>query len=254
MAQFERILLPGGRPGFRKHDREAPPGQFSAEAAGLAALAASATVRVPAVLRVDPTEIVTELLEEAPATPPHWARLGQQLAALHARPAPTFGFPLDNYCGATPQPNPLCPDGHEFFAEQRLRYQARLARDSGRLATAECRRVDRLCERLADLVPPQPPALLHGDLWRGNALFTAAGPWLIDPAVYWGWPEADLAMTTLFGRFDESFYRAYQEAGELTPGWEERLPLYNLYHLLNHLNLFGAGYHAQVLGVLARYD
>ena len=116
------------------------------------------------------------------------------------------------------------------------------------------RRLESILARLPELIPAQDPALLHGDLWRGNVLFNGAGTaHLIDPACYWGWPEAELGMTTLFGAFSPVFYQAYTETRPLQQGWRERLPLYNLYHLLNHLNLFGVSYHEQVLSVLARY-
>jgi fructosamine-3-kinase len=114
--------------------------------------------------------------------------------------------------------------------------------------------VERLAARLRELVPAQSPALLHGDLWHGNVFASAARePVLIDPAAHWGWPEADIAMTRLFGGFAAEFYAAYREARPLAPGWEQRLPLYNLYHLLNHLNLFGRAWLGRVREVLECY-
>jgi fructosamine-3-kinase len=111
-----------------------------------------------------------------------------------------------------------------------------------------------LCGRLEALVPKQGPALLHGDLWNGNVLFDTLGqPVLIDPACYWGWPEAEIAMCALFGGFPQSFYTSWESAARPETGWRERLPIYQLYHLLNHLNLFGGAYHTQVMATLRRF-
>ena len=229
-------------------------GSFRAEAAGLEALRRSNTVRVPAVLEVSEEHLLTEFIRPGTATSRSWRQLGEELARLHSQAMPEFGFDADNFCGATPQPNPRMEDGYRFFAEARLLYQGRLARDAGLLELAQLERLEQLCLRLPELLPEQAPALLHGDLWRGNLLFDPAGdPWLIDPAVYWGWPETDLAMTALFGGFDDAFYTAYDQATSLPPGWRERLPLYNLYHLLNHLNLFGGTYHGAVVEILSRF-
>ncbi|MBN1665608.1 MAG: fructosamine kinase family protein, partial [Anaerolineales bacterium] len=155
---------------------------------------------------------------------------------------------------STPQPNPWQADGYRFFAEQRLLYQARLARRRNLIEAADLAQVEGLAARLPDLVPEQPAALLHGDLWTGNAASDSAGrPALIDPAAYYGWAEAELAMTTLFGSFPAEFYAAYEEARPLAPGYRGRFDLYNLYHLLNHVNLFGRGYLGQVQAILRRY-
>lgn len=161
---------------------------------------------------------------------------------------------MDNWCGTTPQPNPRDTDGHAFFANHRLLFQAGRAHAAGLLAAPDLHRVEAIAGRLQDLVPVQAPALLHGDLWHGNVFADTNGEAvLVDPAAYWGWPEADLATTRLLGGFDDAFYDAYLEMRPLEPGWEERMPLYNLYHLLNHLNLFGEGYGAEVDAMLAHY-
>jgi fructosamine-3-kinase len=161
----------------------------------------------------------------------------------HRRPGPRFGWPRDNYIGATPQANAWCDDWAEFWRERRLRPQLEQARskgfDLGKIALEDL------------LIKHQPePALLHGDLWSGNAGFTAEGPVVFDPAVYYGDREADLAMTELFGGFPREFYDAYNEAWPLEAGYAQRKHLYNLYHLLNHLNLFGGGYLGQVSSTL----
>lgn len=254
MIHHEFMLMPDGRPAFRKFLPAGVSDRFQAEADGLRELAATATVRTPEVLAVDERQIITSRVDQGHAGSRGWSELGERLAALQAIEQACFGFTADNYCGDTPQPNPRGDDGHAFFAEHRLMYQGRLARDAGLLNARDVAALDRLCQRLGELIPPMPPALLHGDLWRGNVLFDGAGrPVLIDPACHWGWPEAEIAMTSLFGGFPESFYHSWEEAAEPQPGWRERLPLYNLYHLLNHLNLFGRSYYPGVSEVLQRY-
>jgi protein-ribulosamine 3-kinase len=160
------------------------------------------------------------------------------LANAHRKPGPRFGWAHDNYIGATPQQNGWCDDWAEFWYERRLKPQLDMARASG-FALPD------VPSSLLKGHQPQ-PTLLHGDLWSGNAGFTAQGPVVFDPAVYYGDREADLAMTELFGGFPKAFYRAYDEAFPLAEGYERRKHLYNLYHLLNHLNLFGSGYLGQV--------
>jgi len=160
----------------------------------------------------------------------------------------------NNFCGATPQPNGWQEDGHDFFAEQRLLYQTRLAYDNGLLESPWVIRVESICERLTEMIPWQQSSLLHGDFWPGNILADEQGdPVLIDPAVYFGWREADIAMSLLFGGLPHEFYKAYDEIWPMESGWRGRVPLYNLYHLLNHLNIFGASYLEQVQHTISRY-
>lgn len=241
-----------GREVFRKH---ATARQVQAEAQGLYAIAATATLRTPAVIEVGDGELLTEKIEPGTATGRGWEVLGSQLAAMHRIPQPCFGFVDDNFCGNTPQPNPRMDDGYAFFAEQRLLFQGRMAFDAGLLEPRDLQALEQLCRQLPGLVPEQAPALLHGDLWNGNVLFDPGGdPVVIDPACYWGWPEAELAMCALFGGFPEAFYRSWEKTAEPAAGWRGRLPLYQLYHLLNHLNLFGSGYYAGVSRVLQRFS
>ncbi len=172
-----------------------------------------------------------------------FAALGRMLAQAHRTPGPRFGWARDNYIGFTPQRNGWCDDWSEFWRERRMRPQIELANRNG----FDLRSIDP-GPLLADHKPQ--PSLLHGDLWSGNAGFTSEGPVVFDPAVYYGDREADMAMTELFGGFPREFYRAYNEVYPLPAEYEKRKHLYNLYHLLNHLNLFGGGYLGQVKAAL----
>lgn len=237
-----------------------------AEAAGLEALrdAAEGTgLQVPEVVTVRPPGrhpglLLLPWIEQGRADRAYWVRFGETLAALHRKTpagAGGFGFSSDNFIGATPQANGWLSDWVEFFRQRRLEPQIRLARERGHWSRGWDAPADKLLERLEDWLPRSPPAsLVHGDLWSGNHLPGADGtPWLIDPAVYVGHREVDLAMTELFGGFDRAFYEAYESAWLLEPGYPERRAIYNLYHLLNHLNLFGAGYVAGIERTLRRY-
>jgi protein-ribulosamine 3-kinase len=179
-----------------------------------------------------------------------WPAMGRMLAALHRNTsdremenAGRFGWKSDNWIGLSTQQNGWCDDWAEFWRERRLRPQLELARRNG--FSLEIPSLDFLLEEHS----PQ-PSLLHGDLWSGNAGFAAAGPVIFDPAVYYGDREADLAMTELFGGFPGEFYASYNEAFPLPSGYDVRKNLYNLYHLLNHLNIFGGSYLERVKSAL----
>jgi fructosamine-3-kinase len=236
---------------FVKCNKTASLPMFEAEAAGLAELAATATVRVPRPLghglAAGHAFLVLEYLPLGENQAGAMERLGRQLAALHRQPQAGFGWHRDNFIGATPQPNPRGANWIEFWREARLGFQLELATTRGP-GGAWLRRGEALRARLDGLFAGYrpTPALLHGDLWSGNAGCTVAGePVVFDPAVYYGDREADLAMTELFGGFSDRFYAAYREALPLADGYPQRRTLYNLYHVLNHLNLFGGGYLAQ---------
>jgi protein-ribulosamine 3-kinase len=179
-------------------------------------------------------------------------QLGAALARLHAVTGPSFGLDRDNAIGATAQPNAPSDDWTDFWRVRRLGFQLGLAARNGyggRLQDRGRRLLDELSAFFTNHRPQ--PSLLHGDLWSGNAGFTAEGPVVFDPAVYYGDRETDLAMTELFGGFPREFYQGYNEAFALAPGYEQRKHLYNLYHLLNHLNIFGGGYLSQVKATLS---
>jgi len=248
-----RVRCVEGSTYFCKTHPAPPVGFFAAEAAGLRALAATGTLRVPRVIAQEEHGLLLEYLPSTAADARFWQRLGAGLAALHRRPQGQFGFGGDNFCGLTPQPNPAYADGVRFFAEQRLGYQTQLAGRRGLLPRAERVALEALMARLPQLLPAQPPALLHGDLWHGNLLCHGGEPVLVDPAAHCGLAEAELAMTRLFGGFAPAFYRSYLHHNPLDNGWEARCDLYNLYHLLNHLNLFGTGYLGQIRAILRHY-
>lgn len=227
---------------------------FYCEAHSLNALCCTQSVRVPTVLDCSEGFLLLEYIAPGVEGSQYWQVLARQLAALHNRPQLAFGFEQDNYCGGSQQPNNQCDDGYSFFSEHRLLYQGSLARDRGRLNHQHIKQLETLCARLPRLIPKQRPALLHGDLWSGNHYAAKDGlPILVDPASYWGWPEADLAMMSLFGSVPRSFFDCYREHHPLEIGLEERLDIYNLYHLLNHLNLFGNAYLTDVSAILQRY-
>ncbi len=221
---------------------------FEAEARGLQELARSHAVRIPKVMGVGASGsrswLVLEWIQFGPIHPACEVALGEQLALQHRATSDKFGFDSDNTIGSTRQPNPRDADWIRFFREHRLRYQLELARDNGYSGPLQ-QRGERLAECMGALFTGYAPApsLLHGDLWGGNWSADLNGaPILFDPAVYYGDREADIAMTRLFGGFGRDFYAAYESAWPLADGARERIGLYNLYHVLNHLNLFGAAY------------
>ncbi len=224
---------------------------FAAEAQGLHALSASGVVRTPAVIACGSTErlafLVLEYLDLAPLDRTGGSQLGVALAEQHRLSAETFGWACDNFIGATVQCNASHPTWPHFFGERRLRPQLQLALRNG-MDRALVVKGEALIERCGGLfIDYRPvPSLLHGDLWSGNAAQTGDGTAVIfDPACYYGDRETDIAMAELFGGFPASFHAAYRAAWPLDSGYETRKPLYNLYHILNHFNLFGGSYLGQ---------
>ena len=228
---------------------------FEAEADGLRELEAAAAVRVPRPIASGSSGneafLVLEWLDlDARGRP---ADLGRQLAQLHRHSQDAFGWWRDNSIGSTPQHNSLLPDWIAFLRTQRLRPQLDLARRND-APRALLQQGEHLLERLEVFFPGYRPlpSLLHGDLWGGNHGYADGIPVLFDPAVYYGDREADLAMTELFGGYPAEFHAAYREAWPLDPGYRVRKHLYNLYHVLNHFNLFGGGYAAQAVSMAGR--
>ncbi|HET9992588.1 MAG TPA: fructosamine kinase family protein [Kofleriaceae bacterium] len=240
-----RVELGDGRTVFVKAQARELPGLFAAEATGLEWLrAGTASLRVPRVLAHGDHWLALEWLELAGRPDP--ARFGRGLAELHRAGAPSFGLDRGNYLATLAQDNTPEPDWPAFYVERRLRplcTRAKLGLD---------RELDRLRER--DVFgPPEPPARLHGDLWWGNVASHGGEPVILDPAVYGGHREIDLAMLALFGGLPDALVRAYEEVAPLAAGWRERIALHQLYPLAAHACLFGGGYGAQVARALATF-
>lgn len=242
------VLQDGNRRYFVKLNDAARLSMFEAEAEGLGEIVQTRTVRVPEPVCCGTADgsayLVLECLDLGGADSRTLEQLGRQLAQMHRTTRDQFGWHMDNTIGSTPQINTPASDWVQFWRDQRLGYQLRLAAHHGRNLTSKGERL------MADLgeffrTYRPVPALLHGDLWGGNVGTTEQQPVIFDPAVYYGDREADLAMTELFGGFSHRFYQAYRETWPLDEGYPVRKTLYNLYHVLNHFNLFGGGYGSQ---------
>lgn len=257
------LQLSDGSKVFMKSNSRSNADFFRAESEGLAAIARTGCVRVPQVIAVgadgNDAFLLLEYIESGTAGRASLEELGIGLARMHMADTGAFvdggrfGFARDNYIGAGKQINTPRDSWTKFFIECRLipqfdRAQQYFGREERKL-------IDRFLSGLdRHLVEPDHPSLLHGDLWAGNYMIDWDGhPWLIDPAVYVGHREADLAMTELFGGFGRAFYDAYRDVAGIDPGYADRKDLYNLYHLLNHLNLFGSGYLYSVKAIINRY-
>lgn len=257
--QAASVTLADGTQLFVKSNDIRHAGMMRAEREGLIALL-QAGARVPRIVAFGEDSrqqvLVLDYIAPGPRTTAFYRSCAETLAQLHSAPAEnSYGFESDNYIGSTPQRNDSGATWGEFFRDMRILPQIARAREGGLLSTADIRLLESLAERIPSLLPePERPALLHGDLWGGNSLAGIDGlAWLIDPAVYRGAREADLAMTELFGGYDRSFYDVYQALLPLPASYRELRDLYNLYHVLNHLNLFGPGYHGQALSIARRY-
>lgn len=224
---------------------------LAAEAEGLVELRGKSSLHVPQVhaqgSAAKQAFLVLDYCKPVPHTAHDFEQLGRGLAELHANVATQYGYKQNNFIGPTPQLNTQSLDWGAFFVDRRLGCQLDLACSNDRLSVADCDKVSSMRTALIGLLneSAEPASLLHGDLWSGNILFSAAGPTLIDPAVYFGSRETDIAFTELFGGFPAVFYAAYNEAAPLAAGYEVRKRIYNLYHLLNHSNIFGAHYVSQ---------
>jgi fructosamine-3-kinase len=244
---------------FVKLNRAADIAMFEAEAVGLRQMWETGTIRVPKPVcsgtEDNSAYLVLEWLElGGSAGTQGWEKMGRQLALMHRCTSPAgkgFGWEINNTIGSTPQINTWTADWAEFWAQHRIGYQLKLAKRRGGYFSKG--------ERLLEVIPkllsgyqPQ-PSLVHGDLWGGNASFTGKGePVIFDPGTYFGDREVDIAMTELFGGFPAAFYRGYNDVWPLDEGYPLRKTLYNLYHILNHFNLFGGGYASQVERMIER--
>jgi fructosamine-3-kinase len=253
------IQLDGVRYFVKWNSRSRYPGMFEAEANGLNLLSSTRTLRIPQQIATGNcgpySYLLLEFIETGRPTSGSWERFGVGLAELHRNTFEFFGLDSDNYIGSLLQVNrPRYASWPQFFVECRLRPQLKLAVQKGLINSSMQNQFDRLFSKMDKLFPAEPPSLLHGDLWSGNFLFADNGEaCLIDPAVYFGHREMDIAMSLLFGGFDQSFYQSYHESWPLEKGWHERVDLCNLYPLLVHVNLFGGSYVSQTRAILNRF-
>jgi len=232
--------------------------RLDAEFDGLRCLAETGTARIPKAIAVGQADagsyLITEYLDLSGPRQGSFEQLGRLLSELHQVTTESHGWNRDNFIGATRQPNGWLDNWPEFFREQRLRHQLRLARQNGHLGAIQSLG-ERIASNLQDILGGHAPkpSLLHGDLWSGNCGFDEHGqPVIYDPAIYFGDREAELAMTRLFGGYPPEFYRAYEQSWPLAPNHKSRFDLYNLYHMLNHLNLFGEPYLRQTENLMRR--
>jgi fructosamine-3-kinase len=260
-----RVTLADGGTAFVKTRADAGPGEYTAEAGGLAWLAEPGALRTPRVIEVGEDYLALEWIEPGRLDMAGSEELGRGLALTHAAGAPDFGDPqlggglrtgVPSRFGSLSLPNEPTADWPSFYAERRLRPLAAIARERGVLPETGVRAVEQVCVRIAELAgPAEPPARLHGDLWGGNVMADMEGrPWLIDPSAYGGHREVDLAMLRLFGAPSERVFAAYAEVTPLADGWEDRVQLWQLLPLLVHAVLFGGSYRAAAERIAHRYS
>lgn len=235
------------------------PAMFEKEARGLEAIRETKTCTVPETILTGELEgeafLILRFIEDKPMVNDFWKIFGEALANLHRVTRAKYGYNEDNYIGSLVQSNREHNRWVDFFIEERLEKQLKTAMVLGYLKKDDEERFGKLYRELDSLLPIEPASLLHGDLWNGNFITGMSGePCLIDPAVYYGNREMDLAMTKLFGGFDPLFYEAYQSTYPLQSGFEKREHIHNLYPLMVHLNLFGGGYINQVREILKQYS
>jgi len=250
-----KLRLSDGTTAIMKTHAHPPPGFFACEAAGLRWLAEADGVPVPDVLAVDEDCLILRWVEAGKASADAAVGFGQALAATHAAGAPSYGGDADGFISKLPLPNGPCDSWAEFYAIRRVLPYLKLARDRGAVTEAEVALVEGVIGKLTALLPEEPPARLHGDLWNGNVLWgQESRVWMIDPAAYGGHRELDLAMLSLFGMPHlPRVFEAYEERAPLAEGWEERIPLHQLFPLLVHAALFGGGYGTRAAEAAARY-
>ena len=247
-------------PFFVKYNDERFEGMFDTEARGLRLLKEPEAIKVPEVYCTGRTDdkqifIVMEWIDQAPRQQDFWEKFGERLAALHQTHASQFGLDFDNYIGSLPQYNQQHADWPTFFREERIERQIAIAQKKGQLSDSLIQQIRNIYPKLPDIFPDEPASLIHGDLWGGNFMINEHGEAaIIDPAVYYGHREMELAFTQMFGGFSRSFYEAYHHHYPLEKGFGERKDLYNLYPVLVHVNLFGGPYVDDVKQIVKRYQ
>ena len=250
-----RMRLSDGTTALMKTNPHAPEGFFDAEVRGLQWLGETGGVAVPEVLASDQECLILRWVEPGKTTVDSAVAFGQALATTHAAGAPAYGFDEDGYIGRLPLPNRTAPTWAEFWATRRVLPYLKLARDRGHATDEDAATIESVIGKLPDLLPEEPPSRLHGDLWNGNVIWALDGVVrVIDPAAYGGHREADLAMMSLFGLPHlPRVMDAYAEVSPLSDGWEERLPLHQLFPLLVHASMFGGGYAARAAEIAGRF-
>lgn len=248
-----RLRLNDGRVVLMKTHPHPPEGFFAAEARGLDWLRVDGGVGVPDVLAVDHDCLIIPWVDPGKVTHETTAAFGTALARTHAAGAASYGELPDGFVGRLPMPNGSAPTWAEFYATRRVLPYLKLARDRGQISAADADVVDAVVGRLPSLLPEEPPARLHGDLWNGNVVWGEGRGWVIDPAAYGGHREADLAMLALFGLPElPRVLDAYQDLTPLADGWRDRVGLHQLYPLLVHAAMFGGSYGARAAAIAAR--
>lgn len=248
-----------GRFFLKLNDAVKHPEMFTRELCGLEELRQAEVITVPrpvcSGVAGNRAFLVSEFVEKGAAAPDFWENFAASMARMHQQTRPWFGLNTSNYIGSIKQYNTPYANWAVFYAMNRLMPLAKMAYDNHRLDASLMQKLEKVCRKLPELFPEEPPALLHGDLWSGNFLVAQNGrACIFDPAVYYGHREMDMAMTRLFGGFDTRFYYTYQAIHPLEQGWQERLPLCQLYPLLVHLNLFGGSYYSDVKDALEQFN
>ncbi|GAL83011.1 fructosamine/ketosamine-3-kinase [Sporocytophaga myxococcoides] len=239
---------------FVKVNRNVPEDFFEKEAEGLSLLAKTNRIRIPEIIFIGRNLLVMEFIERGLESKNYWFKLGQKLSDIHKVTASSFGLDYNNYIGSLEQLNGWYSNWPEFFVERRIFPLAHRAYADGRLERRGVELIEQLSKKINDLLVHEKPSLLHGDLWSGNVMVDLSeAPVFVDPAVYYGNREIEIAFTTLFGGFDPLFYESYQEAFPLEKNFDKRIDLYNLYPLLVHANLFGGSYSNSVMTILRRF-
>lgn len=231
------------------------PGMFDAEKLGQEKLAIPGVIDVPKPIKTgilnSEAYLLLEYRNSAKKTQNFWEVFGEQLAQLHKENSENFGLEKDNYIGSLPQYNEFRKSASEFYIEMRLLPQIKMAEEKGFQLNVP----EKFYLNCQEIIPSEKPSLIHGDLWNGNYIVNSRGlPCLIDPAVAFAPREMDLGMMKLFGGFQESMFQIYDEIFPLQPQWEERIPIWQLYYLLVHLNIFGAGYRSQVSAIIKKFS
>ncbi|SMO84887.1 fructosamine kinase family protein [Gracilimonas mengyeensis] len=250
-----KVQLEDDRTFFVKWNSDAPRGMFEAEAEGLELLKNAGTqLEVPVVKLTAENFLVLDWIEEGGGRQNSSYEFGQELAKMHKNTDDQFGLNHDNFIGKLPQSNTRHSNWADFFAIERIEPQVKMGVESGKLTRSILRTVEKMYTKLGSIFPTEKPALIHGDLWSGNYMFTKSGNASIyDPAVYYGHREMEMAMTRLFGGFSANFYEGYNEVYPLDSGFDDRVTLCNLYPILVHANLFGGSYCRQAENIINSY-